>query len=60
MKKLSTSEIKWSDAKTLEDFVHKLIDEGKRSKDPEFQTLFKLFGIEKITGYAKKYLKEKR
>lgn len=40
----------------LEKHVHNLLDRGLRSQDEEFQTLFRVFGKEKITGYAKPYL----
>lgn len=41
---------------SLEKHVHKLLDSGLRSHDEEFQTLFRVFGKDKITGYAKAYL----
>lgn len=50
----------WSQSSTLEDYVRKLIDEGKRSQSEEFQTLFRVFGEHRIRDIATKYVLEKR
>lgn len=43
---------------TLEQAVHRLLESGKRSKDPEFQALFQAFGFKKVNGYAQAWLKK--
>lgn len=41
---------------TLEEYILLLLQQGKRSKDVDFQNLFKIYGRDKITRIATKLL----
>ena len=49
----------WKDAKTLDQYIEKLLADGKGSKDPEFECLFNLYGRDKVAGIAKRLLRLK-
>lgn len=44
----------------LEDYIHFLLDEGKRSGHSDFHILFKIYGKDKIVEMAKKYLESRK
>lgn len=44
----------------LRQYIKKLLDEGKRSTDPEFEHLFTACGKAKVVALAKEILREKK
>jgi hypothetical protein len=52
----------WSQATTLEDYIRTLLKEGKRSKDPEFQTLMRIYSKREpsIAETARRILQEEK
>lgn len=49
----------WTQCSTLEEYVAKLIQQGKRSSDAEFQTLITVYGKNKIQHLARKAIRAK-
>jgi hypothetical protein len=45
---------------TLRDHVRNLLRDGKRSQHEDFQTLFQVWGKERITKMAQEILKEEK
>jgi len=45
---------------TLDEYVEKLLKEGKRSQHPDFQLLFSVYGKDKITEMAKRILSKEK
>lgn len=45
---------------TLRDYVEELLKQGKRSKHPDFQTLFEIYGKDKIVDMAREILEKEK
>lgn len=45
---------------TLDEYVEKLLKDGKRSNHPDFQLLFRVYGKEKITEIARRILQREK
>jgi len=50
--------MEWTEAFTLDDYVRKLLKDGKRSKHEDFQRLFLMLGEKKIREIAARLLAE--
>jgi hypothetical protein len=49
-----------SDWSTLQDYVRTLLKDGKSSKHEDFQTLFRVFGKERVVAMAKEILDQEK
>lgn len=45
---------------TLDEYVEKLLKEGKRANHPDFQLLFSVYGKDKIVAMAKRILEKEK
>lgn len=57
---MTRENITWKQAITLQRYVKSLLRDGKRSQHPDFQTLFRLYGQDRIVTMAKQALEEIR